>query len=79
MSNDSPPFAELHQGVYERLKAPLLTAAGNSPDLSYVAIQHIQLLLVRSPGLFENEYKFFYIKYVVAPTYLMHGLTRCQG
>lgn len=52
--------------MYERLKAPLLTAAGNSPDLSYVAIQHIQLLLVRSPGLFENEYKFFYIKYVVA-------------
>lgn len=56
---------ELHQQVYERLKAPLLTAAGNCPELSYVAIQHIQLLLVRSPSLFENEYKFFYIKYVL--------------
>lgn len=67
--------------MYERLKAPLLTAAGNSPDLSYVAIQHIQLLLVRSPGLFENEYKFFYIKYVVAlfSLTLTRGLTLWSG
>jgi vesicle coat complex subunit len=55
--------ADVHQAVYERIKAPLLTlAAGGSGEVAYVVWAHLHLLVTRAPVLFAVDYRAFYCR-----------------
>ncbi|XP_051129481.1 beta-adaptin-like protein A [Andrographis paniculata] len=55
---------DVHQQVYERIKAPLLTlASSGSPEQSFAVLSHLHLLVLRAPYLFASEYKHFYCQY----------------
>jgi vesicle coat complex subunit/outer membrane biosynthesis protein TonB len=55
--------ADVHQAVYERIKAPLLTlAAGGSGEVAYVVWAHLHLLVTRAPVLFAPDYRAFYCR-----------------
>ncbi|KAL3745311.1 hypothetical protein ACJRO7_014429 [Eucalyptus globulus] len=55
---------DVHQQVYERIKAPLLTlVSSGSPEQSYAVLSHLHLLVMRAPILFSSDYKHFYCQY----------------
>ncbi|XP_077219797.1 adaptin family protein [Tasmannia lanceolata] len=57
-------MADVHQQVYERIKAPLLTLVSTgSPEQSYAVLSHLHLLVMRAPILFSSDYKHFYCQY----------------
>lgn len=54
---------EVHQQVFERMKAPLLTLAQTeSQEPAYAVWAHLHLLTLRAPPLFANEYKSFFCR-----------------
>ncbi|CAM8913307.1 unnamed protein product [Rhodiola kirilowii] len=57
-------MTEIHQQVYERIKAPLLTlVSSGGPEQSYAVLSHLHLLVMRAPYIFASEYKHFYCQY----------------
>ncbi|KAG5031083.1 hypothetical protein JHK82_014696 [Glycine max] len=57
-------MADVHQQVYERIKAPLLTqVSSGSPEQSYAVLSHLHLLVMRAPYIFSSDYKHFYCQY----------------
>lgn len=57
-------MADVHQQVYERIKAPLLTqVSSGSPEQSYAVLSHLHLLVMRAPYIFSADYKHFYCQY----------------
>ncbi|KAH7420610.1 hypothetical protein KP509_13G014400 [Ceratopteris richardii] len=57
-------MADVHQQVYERIKAPLMTlVSSGSPEQSYAVLCHLHLLVMRAPVLFSSDYKHFYCRY----------------
>ncbi|KAF1871187.1 hypothetical protein Lal_00019979 [Lupinus albus] len=57
-------MADVHQQVYERIKAPLLTqVSSGSPEQSYAILSHLHLLVMRAPYIFASDYKHFYCQY----------------
>ncbi|CAI0408526.1 unnamed protein product [Linum tenue] len=57
-------MADVHQEVYERIKAPLLTlVSSGSPEQSYAVLSHLHLLVMRAPYIFASDYKHFYCQY----------------
>lgn len=57
-------MADVHQQVYERIKAPLLTqVSSGSPEQSYAILSHLHLLVMRAPYIFSLDYKHFYCQY----------------
>eukprot|EP00898_Chlorokybus_atmophyticus_P000521 jgi/Chlat1/146/Chrsp1S03236 len=64
------PLPAVHQQVYERIKAPLLTLVRSpSPEIAYAVLVHMHLMVTRAPILFSSEYKNFYCRYN-DPTYV---------
>ncbi|WCJ29814.1 AP-1 complex subunit beta-1 [Euphorbia peplus] len=61
-------MADVHQEVYERIKAPLLTlVSSGSPEQSYAVLSHLHLLVMRAPYIFAADYKHFYCQYNESP------------
>ncbi|XP_054793376.1 beta-adaptin-like protein A [Prosopis cineraria] len=57
-------MADVHQQVYERIKAPLLTlVSSGSSEQSYAVLSHLHLLVMRAPYIFSTDYKHFYCQY----------------
>lgn len=57
-------MTDVHQQVYERIKAPLLTlVSSGGPEQSYAVLSHLHLLVMRAPMLFSSDYKHFYCHY----------------
>ncbi|KAG5591952.1 hypothetical protein H5410_042466 [Solanum commersonii] len=57
-------MADIHQQVYERIKAPLLTlVSSGGPEQSYAVLSHLHLLVMRAPYIFSADYKHFYCQY----------------
>lgn len=55
---------DIHARVYETLKHPILTILSSAtPDLAYAVLQHVNLLIIRSPTTFSSEYKQFFCRY----------------
>eukprot|EP00457_Paulinella_chromatophora_P002126 gb/GEZN01002130.1/.p1 GENE.gb/GEZN01002130.1/~~gb/GEZN01002130.1/.p1 ORF type:complete len:811 (-),score=160.01 gb/GEZN01002130.1/:195-2393(-) len=55
---------EIHQTVIRRLCEPLVTLmTGGAVELSFVVLSHIQLLVQRGPGIFNSNFKHFFIRY----------------
>lgn len=60
----SEALPHLQHDVYERIRLPLLSALSSmSPEITFSALKHIDLLLSRQPGLFDAHYKLFYISH----------------
>lgn len=54
----------VHQQVFERLKAPLLTLmAGGSVELAFTVLSHIDVLVQHAPDVFADKYKSFFCRY----------------
>jgi vesicle coat complex subunit len=54
----------LHEEVYRRLKAPLLTLmGGSSVELTFAVLGHILILVERSPGVFNDAFKHFFCRF----------------
>lgn len=50
--------------VYERTKAPLLTLmAGGSSETVYCILKHLEGMLPRCPGVFDDEYRQFFTRW----------------
>ncbi|OMO91014.1 hypothetical protein COLO4_18700 [Corchorus olitorius] len=57
-------MTDVHQQVYERIKAPLLTlVSSGSPEQSYAVLSHLHILVMRAPYIFSSDYKHFYCQY----------------
>ena len=55
--------ADVHQAVYERIKAPLYTlAASGSGECAYAVWAHLHLLVCRAPVLFAMDYRQFFVR-----------------
>jgi AP-4 complex subunit beta-1 len=55
---------DMHEDIHERVKNPLLTFLGSdSAELVYTCLQHMQMLLAKSPSLFQKEFKSFFCRY----------------
>jgi len=63
----------LQRQVVERIKAPLVTlVAGGTPELVFCLLKHIDVLVQRFPGVFDDEYRQFYIIRYNEPTHLKY-------
>ncbi|CAH9074188.1 unnamed protein product [Cuscuta europaea] len=57
-------MTDVHQQVYERIKAPLLTlVSSGSQEQSYAVLSHLHLLVMRAPYVFSSDFKHFYCQY----------------
>lgn len=73
---DSPSVDDLTKLVVERIKAPLVTLiASGSSELSYVLLKYADQLIDLCPGIFDDEYRQFYVKYS-DPTHIKHSKIR---
>ena len=59
---------DVHQQVFERLKAPLFTLANaGAAETAYAVWAHLHLLTMRAPPLFAMDYKSFFCRGSDAP------------
>ncbi|CAM9160788.1 unnamed protein product [Scytosiphon promiscuus] len=64
--------------VYERTKAPLLTLmAGGSPETVFCILKHLEGMLPRCPGVFDDEYRQFFTSKYRVPTGVKYAKVRC--
>jgi len=62
--NYTANMPRVHEEVYKRLKAPLLTLmTGGSNELAFVILSHIYLLVQRRPSVFTDSYKHMYCRF----------------
>lgn len=74
--DDSPSVEDLSKQVVTRIKAPLVTLiASGSSELSYVLLKYADQLIDLCPGIFDDEYRQFYVKYS-DPTHIKHSKIR---
>ncbi|KAL3766186.1 hypothetical protein ACHAWO_013164 [Cyclotella atomus] len=73
---DSPTVDDLKRQVVVRIKAPLVTLiASSSNELAYVLLKYADQLIDLCPGIFDDEYRQFYVKYS-DPTHIQHSKVR---
>jgi|TARA_B110000977_G_scaffold174111_1_gene227741 hypothetical protein len=66
--NATLELPEVHQQVFEKVKAPLLTLAQtDQQEPAYAVWAHLHLLVQRAPPLFATEYKSFFTRVSDAP------------
>jgi len=59
-----PSLQALRFQIVSRIKAPLITMmSGGSHELMYTLLKHIDSLIELCPGVFNDEYRQFYIRY----------------
>eukprot|EP00903_Cladosiphon_okamuranus_P005431 g5417.t1 len=74
LTKDMP---DMRYQVYERTKAPLLTLmAGGSPETVFCILRHLEGMLPRCPGVFDDEYRQFFTRYN-EPTGVKYAKVRC--
>ena len=73
---DSPSVDDLKRQVCLRIKAPLVTlVASGSNELAYVLLKYVDQLIDLCPGIFDDEYRQFYVRYS-DPTHIKHSKVR---
>jgi vesicle coat complex subunit len=63
--NLTSKMPQVHKQLYDRIKPPVLTllsGGSNSPEIVYCLLKHVELLVHRCPGMFDEDYKQFYSK-----------------
>jgi len=75
-ADDSPSVDDLKRQVCIRIKAPLVTLiASGSNELTYVLLKYADQLIDLCPGIFDDEYRQFYVRYS-DPTHIKHSKVR---
>ena len=73
---DSPTVEDLKRQVVFRIKAPLVTLiASSSNELAYVLLKYADQLIDLCPGIFDDEYRQFYVRFS-DPTHIKHSKVR---
>jgi len=54
---------ELVRSVTKKLAPPLVTLLNAEPEIQYVALRNINLIVLKQPRILENEVKVFFCKY----------------
>ncbi|GFH56248.1 beta subunit of clathrin adaptor complex AP2 [Chaetoceros tenuissimus] len=55
---------EMKQQIVTRVKAPVITMmTGGSAELMYVMLKHVDALIELCPGVFDDEYRQFYLRH----------------
>ncbi|KAL7548846.1 hypothetical protein ACHAWF_012111 [Thalassiosira exigua] len=73
---DSPTTDDMKRQVCVRIKAPLVTLiASGSNELTYVLLKYADQLIDLCPGIFDDEYRQFYVRYS-DPTHIKHSKVR---
>ena len=54
----------MQRQVVERIKMPIVTLiAGGSSEIMFCLLKHVDVLAQRFPGIFDDEYREFYVRY----------------
>lgn len=51
------------QGIVKKLSPPLVTLLSAEPEVQYVALRNINLIVQKRPDILKNEIKAFFVKY----------------
>lgn len=54
---------KIHQQYIKRMSPPLVTLVSSQPEVQYVALKNIDLLLQKQPGILDKEMRVFFCKY----------------
>ncbi|KYG43773.1 hypothetical protein M433DRAFT_175720 [Acidomyces richmondensis BFW] len=54
---------QLHATYLKKMSPPLVTLVSSQPEVQYVALRNIDLLLQKEPGILEKEMRVFFCKY----------------
>ncbi|KAK3111726.1 beta-adaptin [Teratosphaeriaceae sp. CCFEE 6253] len=54
---------QLHTTYLKKMSPPLVTLISSQPEVQYVALRNIDLLLQKQPGILEKEMRVFFCKY----------------
>ncbi len=55
---------DIKEQVYQRLKQAVMTLmASSSHEIRYSVIKHVDIMVTRCPGIFDDQYKLFYCIY----------------
>jgi vesicle coat complex subunit len=54
---------QLHATYLKKMSPPLVTLISSQPEVQYVALRNIDLLLQKQPGILEKEMRVFFCKY----------------
>ena len=57
------PHAESIRALTRKLAPPLVTLLNSEPEIQYVALRNINLIVQKRPSILENEIKVFFCKY----------------
>ncbi|KAF2724237.1 Adaptor protein complex beta subunit [Polychaeton citri CBS 116435] len=57
---DSP---QVHANYLKKMAPPLVTLVSSQPEVQYVALKNIDLLLQKQPGILDKEIRVFFCKY----------------
>merc|ERR1719199_1299694 len=67
MAGSSTPGATAHaesiRALTRKLAPPLVTLLNSEPEIQYVALRNINLIVQKRPSILENEIKVFFCKY----------------
>ncbi len=55
--------SEFKEGLCKKLSPPLITLLSSGPEVQYVALRNILLIIQRRPMVLHNEVKVFFCKY----------------
>jgi AP-1 complex subunit beta-1 len=59
----SNPNHDVIRSLYKKLAPPLVTLLNNEPEIQYVALRNINLIVQKRPEILSNEIKVFFCKY----------------
>lgn len=60
---DETTNQELIRSILKKLAPPLVTLLNSEPEIQYVALRNINLIIMKRPKILENEIKVFFCKY----------------
>lgn len=73
---DSPTVDDLKKQVCIRIRAPLVTLmSSGSSELTYVLLKYVDQLIDLCPGIFDEEYRMFYVRFSDA-SHIKHSKVR---
>ncbi|KAI7204963.1 Adaptor protein complex beta subunit, partial [Hortaea werneckii] len=55
--------SQLHATYLKKMSPPLVTLVSSQPEVQYVALRNIDLLLQKQPGILDKEMRVFFCKY----------------
>lgn len=59
----SNPQNDIIRGICKKLAPPLVTLLNSEPEIQYVALRNINLIVQKRPEILQNEIKVFFCKY----------------